>query len=64
MQVSAVFQKYVHFLKMYTPYINNYEKALEKVSQLKSDKKFNEVCHVLCMLDSPDVGPSRASNAL
>lgn len=42
-QVASVFKKYVHYLKMYTPYINNYEKALAMLNTMKSDPHFNQV---------------------
>lgn len=38
-----MFQKYAQYLKMYTPYVNNYELALATLAKLNKDKQYQEV---------------------
>ena len=42
--VCTVFAKHADYLKMYTPYVNNYSEALKALQQLQDNKKFGKLC--------------------
>ena len=50
--VSKVFLKYVSYLKLYQPYVNNYERALKTISDLKSEKQFQKVIMAIILADA------------
>ena len=43
-EVCAVFAKHADYLKMYTPYVNNYSEALKALQQLQDNRKFAKLC--------------------
>ena len=42
--VCTVFAKHADYLKMYTPYVNNYSEALKSLQQLQDNRKFAKFC--------------------
>jgi len=42
-QVSVVYARYADHLKVYTRYINNYDRACDTVASLKQNKEFQKV---------------------
>ena len=43
-EVCAVFCRHADYLKMYTPYVNNYSEALKALQQLHDNRKFSKLC--------------------